>query len=152
MLWSSAVGAGFEPTTKSKVRAMLELAKVGPGDVVYDLGSGDGRIVIMSAKEFGAKAVGVEADPTRVFWSRMMTRLYRVGSLVTIEWGNFFNKSVSDATVVTLFLTTGTNRKLAKKLREELRPGTRVVSYVWEVDSWTPQAEDKKRELFLYVV
>ena len=71
IMWSSVIGAGFEPTSKNLVKKMLEIAEIGPDDILYDLGSGDGRIVIEAVKGYGASAVGIEADPIRVLWSRM---------------------------------------------------------------------------------
>ncbi len=151
VLWSSAIGAGFEPTSQKKVRWMLELAAVNSNDVVYDLGSGDGRIVIESARRFGSRAVGIEADPTRVLWSRLMAKLFRVDGKVRIIWGNFFNQPLQEASVVTLFLTENTNSQLKTKLEAELKPGTRIVTYVWKIEGWEPKAMNSKRELYLYV-
>ena len=151
MLWSTAVGAGFEPTRMKKVRWMLDIARVGPSDVVYDLGSGDGRIVIEAARR-GSRGVGIEVDPTRVLWSKLMIRLADVSGKAKIVWGNFFESSLGDATVVTLFLMPYTNRRLRSKLQRELRPGTKVVSYVWRIDGWTPVFEDTEKEMYLYTV
>lgn len=130
---------------------MLELAAVNSNDVVYDLGSGDGRIVIESARRFGSRAVGIEADPTRVLWSRLMAKLFRVDGKVRIIWGNFFNQPLQEASVVTLFLTENTNSQLKTKLEAELKPGTRIVTYVWKIEGWEPKAMNSKRELYLYV-
>jgi precorrin-6B methylase 2 len=145
------VGAGFEPTKMNKVRWMLDIARAGPGDVVYDLGSGDGRIVMEAARR-GSRAVGIEADPIRVMWSRMMVRFSGLSDRARIVWGNFFDSNFRDATVVTLFLMPHTNRRLRSRLREELRPGTRVVSYVWKIEGWEPAMADPKKEMYLYVV
>lgn len=152
LLGTVAVGAGWEPTSRRKVRRMLELSGTGPTDVVYDLGSGDGRIIIEAAKAYGARAVGVEADPLRVLFSRLSVSLHRLRGRVLVVWGNFFHVDLSEATVVTLFLTQGTNRKLKAKLLSELKPGTRVVSYVWTFEGWSPKLKDEKNELALYVV
>jgi precorrin-6B methylase 2 len=152
LLWTAAIGAGWEPTARRKVRRMLELSGTGPSDVVYDLGSGDGRIIIEAASSFGARAVGVEADPLRVLYSRLSVSAHSLKGRVRVVWGNFFHVSLADATVVTLFLSQGANRKLRSKLLAELKPGTRVVSYVWTFDGWTPASRDAKNELALYVV
>lgn len=151
VLWSTAVGAGFEPTRMRKVRRMLDIADAGPRDVVYDLGSGDGRIVIEAARR-GSRAVGIEVDPVRVLWSRMMARLSGVSGRTRILWGNFFDSKFGEATVVTLFLMPHTNRRLRSKLQEELRPGARVVSYVWKIEGWEPALADRENEMYLYVV
>jgi precorrin-6B methylase 2 len=152
LLGTTVIGAGWEPTSRSKVRRMLELCGVGPSDVVYDLGSGDGRIVIEAAKSYHAKAVGVEADPVRAFYSKAVVWMQRLGGSVKVVWGNFFKVDLRGATVVTLFLTQGTNQRLKHKLLSELSPGSRVVTYVWTFDGWNPKARDEENELTLYVV
>lgn len=152
IIWSAFIGAGWEPTARKKVRKMLEMSGVGPSDVVYDLGCGDGRIIVEAAKTFHARAVGVEADPLRMLYSRSVVALHRLEGRAKVVWGNFFHVDLSDATVVTVFLTQGTNQRLKSKLLAELKPGSRVVSYVWTFDGWTPTATDTKDELSLYVV
>jgi precorrin-6B methylase 2 len=152
LLGTAPMGAGWEPTVGRKVRRMLELSGTGPSDVVYDLGSGDGRVIIEAARSYNARAVGVEADPLRVVYSRMAVSLHRLKGKVTVVWGNFFHIDLSEATVVTLFLTQGTNQRLKSKLLSELRPGTRVVSYVWTFEGWTPKSRDEENELALYVI
>lgn len=152
LLGTSTVGAGWEPTSRKKVRRMLEMSGAGPSDVVYDLGSGDGRIVVEAAKSYHAKAVGVEADPLRFLYSRLSVVLHSLQGQVKIVWGNFFHVDLSEATIVTLFLTQGTNQRLRSKLLTELRPGTRVVSYVWTFDGWAPKHRDTENGLALYVV
>ena len=148
MLGSMVVGAGWEPTSRRKVRKMLEMSGAGPSDVVYDLGSGDGRIVLEAARTFHAKAVGVEADPLRVLFSRLVVAIHHLKGTVRIVWGNFFHVDLSEATIVTLFLSQGTNKKLKSKLLAELKPGTRVISYVWTFDDWTPIFEGCQRPAF----
>lgn len=152
VIWSAFIGAGWEPTARRKVRKMLEMTKAGPSDVVYDLGCGDGRIIVEAAKTFHARAVGVEADPLRVLYSRGAVAVHRLKGQAKVVWANFFHVDLSEATVVTVFLTQGTNRRLKAKLLSELRPGTRIISYVWTFDGWTPAARDARNELSLYVV
>lgn len=152
MLGTAAIGAAWEPTSRRKVRRMLELSGAGPDDVVYDLGSGDGRVIIEAAKSYDARAVGIEADPLRVIYSRLAVSLHRLKGRVKVVWGNIFHVDLSEATVVTLFLTQRTNQRLKSKLLSELRPGTRVVSYVWTFDGWAPKSTDRENELALYVV
>lgn len=152
LLGTWAIGAGWEPTSRKKVKLMLDLSGVGPSDVVYDLGSGDGRVVMEAAKAYKATAVGVEADPLRVAYSRLAISLRRLDPKAKVVWGNFFHADISEATVVTVFLTQGTNQRLKPKLLTELRPGTRVVSYVWTFDGWAPAAQDEANELALYLV
>jgi len=152
IVWSVVVGAPWLPTPKSKVRKMLEFAKVKEGDIVYDLGSGDGRIIIMAAKEFGAKSVGIEADPIRQKWSKLMIRRHRLGEKVKVSRGNFFNFDISDASVVTLYLGVSANDKLREKLVKELKPGTRIVSHHFLLKEWDIIKHDKKADLYLYTI
>lgn len=128
----------YEPTPMPVVRAMLELAEVGPRDVVYDLGSGDGRIPISAAKLFGARGVGIEIDPALVTQARANAREAGVEDKVEFRLGNMYAEDVRTATVVTLFLHPGPNLKLREKLRSDLPPGSRIVSYVWDMGSWVP--------------
>jgi tRNA A58 N-methylase Trm61 len=120
------------------VRALLELADVGPHDLVYDLGSGDGRIPITAAKEFGARGVGIEIDPDLVTQAQVNAIAAGVEDKVVFRLANMYEADVRPATVVTLFLHPGPNLKLREKLRSDLQPGSRVVSYVWDMGGWTP--------------
>ena len=128
----------YEPTSMPVVRTMLEVAGVGPQDIVYDLGSGDGRIPITAAKEFGARGVGIEIDPALVAEARAKAREAGVEDKVEFHLGNMYAADVTSATVVTLFLNPGPNLKLREKLRSSLPAGSRVVSYVWDMGSWKP--------------
>ncbi len=128
----------YEPTPMPAVRALLELADVGPQDVVYDLGSGDGRIPITAAREFGARGVGIEVDPALVTQAQASAREAGVGDRVEFRLADMYAADVRSATVVTLFLHPGPNLKLREKLRSELPAGARVVSYVWDMGGWKP--------------
>ncbi len=152
VIWSAPLGAGWEPTSRKKVRRMLEMSGAGPSDVVYDLGSGDGRVLLEAAETYHARAVGVEADPLRVLISRVAVALHHLQGRVRVVWGNFFRTDLSEATIVTLFLSQGANQRLESKLMAELRPGTRVVSHVWTFDGWKPVMRDEDLELSLYVI
>ena len=152
VIWSWPMSAGWEPTARTKVRRMLEMSGAGPSDVVYDLGSGDGRILVEAAKTYRARAVGVEADPLRALYSKLVVTTMHLSGQVKVVWGNFFHTDLSEATIVTLFLTQGTNQRLKSKLLSELRPGTKVVSYVWTFNGWAPSDRDVRNELSLYVV
>ncbi len=152
MVWSTAVGAPWLPTPKSKVRKMLEFAEVQPADIVYDLGSGDGRIIIMAAKEFGAQSVGIEADPIRQRWSKLMIRRHKLREKVNVLRGNFFNFNIGDATVVTLYLGVGANNKLRDKLATELKPGSRIISHHFVLEDWEITEENKDEDLYKYVI
>ncbi|MGD8404853.1 MAG: class I SAM-dependent methyltransferase [Anaerolineales bacterium] len=126
--WTNFVGAPWVPTTMGTVNKMLKLAEVGPDDIVYDLGCGDGRTIITAARRYGARAVGLEIDPLRYIWCQTLITLLGLRKRVRIVYGNFFKQDLSEATVVTCYLLQDTNRKLEEKFKIELRPGTRVVS------------------------
>ena len=114
------------------------MAEVNSEDVVYDPADiGDGRIVIEAARRYKAHAVGIEADPIRYMWSKFMGVLLGVNKKVEF-WGNFFNQTITPATVVTLFLSSRANERLTIKLLKELQPGTRIISYYWIFHGWTP--------------
>lgn len=152
MLWPLAIGAAYSPSSMRVVRKMLNMAEVDSEDVVYDLGSGDGRIVIEAAEKYHALGVGVEADPLRVIWSNIKITRHRLRKKVKISWGNLFHQNISPATVVVLFLWGRTNEKLKDKLTNELQPGTRIVSYVWKIDAWNPVKVDRKERIYLYII
>lgn len=128
----------FTPTEQDVVLSMLQLARVRADDVLYDLGSGDGRIVILAAQEYGARGVGIELDPPLVEISRQVARDVQLHDKVTFIEGDLFTADISRATVVTLFLSLTVNRQLEEKLRRELRPGTRVVSHQFPIGDWKP--------------
>jgi SAM-dependent methyltransferase len=128
----------FVPTWYPVADEMLTLAEVKPDDVVYDLGSGDGRIVILAAQKYGARAVGIELDPRLVEISRQVARDGEVTDRATFIEGDLFEADISQATVVTLYLSYSVNRRLEPKLRRELRAGTRIVSHQFSMGTWTP--------------
>jgi tRNA A58 N-methylase Trm61 len=123
----------FMPTPDPIVEAMLKMAGVTAGDVVYDLGSGDGRIPIAAAKIFGARGVGIDIDPERTAEAKANARAAGVSNNVTFLTADLFESDIGEATVVTLFLTPSLNITLLPKLNRELKPGTRVVSHRWEM-------------------
>jgi SAM-dependent methyltransferase len=129
----------YEPSPPEVVSAMLELAAVGPEDVVYDLGCGDGRIVIEAARRYGARGVCVEIDPQLVAEARANAAAAGVAPRIRFVQGNLLETSLADATGVTLFLSRGLNERLRPKLQRELAPGARVVSSWHRMDDWTPE-------------
>lgn len=133
---STKKGAPYVPTPQHVARKMLHLGNVSSNDVVYDLGSGDGRIVIMAAKEFGARGVGVEIDSQLVQRARRNARQAGVADRVEFHQGNLFDVDLSDATVVTLYLWPNMNNRLRPKLQRELDPGDRIVSHSFDIDEW----------------
>jgi len=129
----------FIPTPPEVVAAMLKVAGVGKGDVIYDLGSGDGRIVISAVKDFGAaRGVGIDIDPERVAEATANARLAGVGDRVTFLNQDLFTANFSEATVVTLYLLPSLNLRLRPKLLSELKPGTRIVSHAFDIGDWVP--------------
>ena len=146
----------FAPTLYSVADAMLKLANVSAEDVVYDLGSGDGRILILAAQKYRARGVGIEIDRRLVELSRQIAREGEVTDRVTFLEGDLFEADLGAATIVTLYLSPTVNKRLEGKLRKELRPGTRIVSHQFGIGTWTPdrvvRAEDDGTELFLWTV
>lgn len=130
----------FVPTPHEVVDAMLKVAKVGKGDVLYDLGSGDGRIPIAAAKEYGVKrAVGIDISPERINEANENLRKSGVAKRVSFVNADLFETDLGDATVVTLYLLPSLNLKLLPKLLNELKPGTRIVSHSFDMGTWKPQ-------------
>ena len=146
----------YEPSPPEVVRAMLELAGVTRNDVVYDLGSGDGRIVIAAARDFGARAVGIDIDPKRIDEANANAARAVVTNQVRFVQGDLFESDFSEASVVTLFLWPHINLKLRPQL-EKLKPGTRIVSHVHDLGDWKPdrtlrvKLADSSRERTLYL-
>jgi SAM-dependent methyltransferase len=141
------------PTPDTAVDRMLLLARVSPNDLVVDLGSGDGKIVIAAAKRFGARARGIEYSPDLVETSRRNARIDGVADRARFVQGDLFEADFRDATVVTLYLLTSLNLKLRPKLLD-MRPGTRVVSHVFRMGDWEPDETTKtgSSEIYLWVV
>ena len=129
----------FVPTPGEIVDTMLKMAAVTKKDTVYDLGCGDGRIVITAAQRYGARGVGIDIDPDRVTEATENVRKAGVADRVRIVRGDLFEADISAATVVTLYLLTDLNLKLRPKLLRDLSPGTRVVSHAFSMGDWTPE-------------
>jgi ribosomal protein L11 methylase PrmA len=130
----------FVPTPPEVVAAMLKVAKVGKGDIVYDLGSGDGRIPIAAVKDFGAaRATGIDIDPQRIKEATANLQKAGVGDRVRFLNQDLFTTNLSEATVVTLYLLPSLNLKLLPKLKAELKPGTRIVSHAFDMGDWVPE-------------
>ncbi|MQA29613.1 MAG: methyltransferase domain-containing protein [Luteitalea sp.] len=146
----------FAATPQPVVYAMLELAQVTANDTVFDLGSGDGRLVILAAQKYGARGVGVELQPRLVELSRAVAEEGGVADRVRFIAGDLFDADISDATVVVLWLSQTVNTRLAPKLKRELRPGTRIVSHQFPIEGWTPKAivraDYDGTDLFLWTI
>jgi len=130
--------APYVSTPQPVVEEMLAFAKVGPQDVVYDLGCGDGRFVITAAQKFGARGVGIDLDPKRIAEAVAGAKSAGVTARVSFRQEDLFKTDFSPATVVTLFLFPELNARLAPKLRASLRPGSRIVAYDLGIPGWAP--------------
>jgi SAM-dependent methyltransferase len=146
----------FAPTRHAVADMMLKMAHTTPDDVVYDLGSGDGRILILAAQKYGARGVGIEIDPRLVEMSRVGAREGEVADKVKFIEGDLFTADISEATVVTLYLSPAINRQLEPKLRHDLRPGARIVSHQFRIGNWIPDqtvhVDDEGTDLFLWML
>ncbi len=120
---------------------MLKLADVKTSDIVYDLGCGDGRIVIAAAKEYGAHGVGIDINPQRITEAKENAKKAGVENLVRFEENDLFDADIHEASVVTLFLLSSVNLKLRPKLLKDLKPGTRIVSNTFGMGDWKPEKE-----------
>ena len=146
----------FVPTPPEVVAAMLKVAKVGKGDVLFDLGSGDGRIAIAAVKDFGAaRATGIDIDPQRISEANANAKTAGVTDRVRFLNQDLFTSNISDATVVTLYLLPSLNLKLLPKLKADLKPGTRIVSHAFDMGSeWVPEQklEVDGRQVFFWTI
>jgi predicted O-methyltransferase YrrM len=129
----------YVPTHEKVVAEMLRVANVRKDDVLYDLGSGDGRIVITAARDHGTRGTGIDIDPERVRDANENARRAGVTDKVKFVQGDIFDAKISDATVVTMYLLPSVNMRLRPKLLSELRPGTRIVSHNYDMGDWKPE-------------
>lgn len=158
------VKVGYWPTPAEIVDKMLDLAKVTKEDVVYDLGCGDGRIVVTAAKKYGARAVGVDIDAKLLQTARDKVKAAKVEELVTIRNEDLFKTDITGATVVTLYLNDKANLALMPILKKSLKPGSRIVSQTWDMGDWKPDRtivatgiDEKERakhdyQLYLWII
>ena len=151
--------APYVPTPMNVVHEMLKLAEAGPGDILYDLGCGDGRILLTAVEEYHVdSAVGLEINPQMAEATRMKVYDKELQDRIMVVQTNFFQEDISKATIVTLYLTTSGNSKLRPKLERELRPGSRVVSHDFPIGEWVHSREEERfymvgsHKLFLYRV
>ena len=148
----------YEPTPHNVVAEILDIGRIGAQDLVYDLGCGDGRIIIAAVKQRGARGVCVDIDPERIRESKANAARAGVAGRIVFRTQDLFETDFSDATVVTLFLSRSVNEKLRPKLARELKPGTRVISYVHDMGTWEPQETRTvqgaygPRHLYLWVI
>jgi 2-polyprenyl-3-methyl-5-hydroxy-6-metoxy-1,4-benzoquinol methylase len=144
----------YVPTPQPVVDAMLKLANVGKNDVLYDLGSGDGRIPVTAAQRFGTRGVGIDISPERVREANQNAQTAKVTDRVQFRQQDLFQTDLRDASVVTLYLLPDVNLKLRPKLLRELKPGTRIVSHAFDMGDWKPQQVQQVdgKTIYLWVV
>ena len=144
----------FVPTPQEVVEDMLRLANVQKGDVLYDLGSGDGRIAITAARKYGVKATGIDIDPERIREANENAKKAGVTNLVQFRQEDLFTADFKDASIITLYLLPDLNVKLRPKLWNELKPGTRIVSHQFEMGAWKPEKrlESNGRTIYFWTV
>ena len=144
----------FVPTPSATIERMLAAAKVTKNDILYDLGCGDGRIVIEAAKRYGMKAVGIDIDPRRIAEANANAKAAGVSHLVQFRNADLFESDISEATVVTLYLLPSLNQKLRPKLTKELKKGTRIVSHDFDMGDWKPEATSTVdgRTVYLWLI
>lgn len=149
-----ALDVPFVPTAPELVEQMLKLGQIKKTDTLYDLGCGDGRIVIMAAQRYGAHAVGVDLNPERIAEANENAKKAGVTGLVRFVQGNLYDADIHDATVVTLYLLPDVNLKLRPKLLRDLRPGTRVVSHSFDMGDWKPdkQIDTDGSRIYLWTI
>jgi cyclopropane fatty-acyl-phospholipid synthase-like methyltransferase len=140
----------YVPTSNGVAEAMLKLANVTAADVVYDLGSGDGRIPILAAKKFGARGVGVEIDPDLIKTANKNAQKAGVADRVAFRREDLFKTDLSDATVIAIYLSNSINMRLREKF-QHLKPGTRIVSHRFTFGDWKPEAERKLEGTSIYL-
>jgi SAM-dependent methyltransferase len=143
-------GLPWLPTANARVRRALELAQVRPGEVVYDLGSGDGRVLLAAARFFGARAVGIEISPLHCLAARILALTNGVSERIEIRLGDFYSADLRDADVVFAFMTSRQAPRLMSSLPARLRSGARVVTVSFDFDGWMPARVDRENLVFLY--
>lgn len=138
-------------TDKKTAKAVCRLAKINSQDIVYDLGCGDGEVLIQSAK-LGASGVGIEIDPVRFLVAKIRSYTNNVSRKIKFKRGNFFKENISKSSVVIVYLVPKTLEKLLPKFKKELKKGTRIVSFVYEIKGLKPVKTDKQNRLSLYII
>ena len=150
ILWPNKYNAPWVPASMQIVHQMLQFAEVGPGDLVYDLGCGDGRIIITAAREYGARAVGIEIDLLRYLWCQTLITVLRLRGQVRIVYGDFFKQDLRHADIVICYLLQHTNEALQGKFEQDLQPNTRIVSHNFTFPKFNLVSEDEETRLSLY--
>jgi precorrin-6B methylase 2 len=153
LLWiiiPALYGLPLVPTKHERIRKALKLANLQPDEVLYDLGAGDGRVLLIAAREFGAKAVGIEVGPIQCVLILLRAVASGFGNQIQIRWANFYKADLRDADVVFVYATSNEVMKLASHLEKQLKHGARVVSISADFPEWEPSAFDKHDLIFVY--
>lgn len=143
-------GLPWRPTDPDRIRRALAMARIAPGETVYDLGSGDGRVVILAASEFGARAVGVEWSPLQFWWSWARVRKVAARDRIALRWANCFETDLRAADIVTAYMTSAQAGLLRRTLERGARPGIRVVTIAFELAGFQPDDFDPKGLIYVY--
>lgn len=143
-------GLPWRPASRDRILRALTMARLQPGEVVYDLGSGDGRVLTLAAEEFGARAVGIELSPVLFIWGWVASRLRYGRDRIELRWANLFRTSLQDADVVFAYMTSSQAAPLQSRLEGQLRGGSRVVTVAFELEGWMPAAFDREGLIYLY--
>lgn len=138
------------PTNPERIRKALKLAKLQPNEILYDLGAGDGRVLLIAARDFGVQAVGIEIGPIQcvLIWLRAVASGF--GSKIDVRWENFYKANLSDADVVFIYATSKEVMKLAPHLEKQMKQGARLVSISADFHEWEPQVFDNRDLIFVY--
>ena len=140
------------PTRVNRIRKALQLADLQPGETIYDLGAGDGRVLLIAASEFNAKAVGVEVGPVQCMLIALRALASGNGDDIHVRWGNYFKADLKDADVVFIYATSRQMGKLAGHLKGQMKPGSRLVSVSADLPDWEPAEVDELELIFLYIM
>jgi predicted nicotinamide N-methyase len=147
-----AYGLPYAPTSTRRIRKALELAGVRPGEVVYDMGAGDGRVLVAAVRQYGARTVGIEVSPLHFISAWFNLRMNGCGGKARLVWNNMYNCDLSGADVVFAHTIASQAPRLRACLEAKLRPGARVVTVVYDLEGWQPSAIDDRDMVFLYTM
>ena len=145
-------GLPWVPTHEKRIHRALEMANIQPGETLYDLGAGDGRVLIKGAKEFGARGIGIEISPLHCLQAQIRAVFTGVKGQVSIRWGNFYKSQLVDADVIFIYATSSQGERIGKMLKNQLRDGARVVSVSADIPNWMPSNVDISDLIFLYTM
>jgi SAM-dependent methyltransferase len=152
LLLPALSGQPWVPANEKRIHRALELVELKPGEVLYDLGSGDGRVLVVAARDFGARAVGVELSPLLFALAWIKIRAHGLQQKISLHCGSYFQVDISDADVIYLYLTRENTNRLRPKLEAEMKPGARLVSVSSDLEGWTPAEVDRDQLVFLYTI